>query len=438
MLFSMDTDTAIEIHNVSKQYFVGQIQQKARYRTMRDVMMDALKRPLQRARDVATGQVQSVADLTHSIWALQDVSLSVKKGEVVGIIGHNGAGKSTLLKILSRITDPTHGEIAYRGRLGALLEVGTGFHPELTGRENVYLNGAILGMKRAEINARFDEIIGFAGVEQFVDTPVKHYSSGMYVRLAFAVAAHLEPEILIVDEVLSVGDAEFQKRSLGKMQDVAGSGRTVLFVSHNMAAVASLCDRGVLLDHGSVTAIGTSEDVIKTYQDSIADRTAYIPLTDRRDRTGSGALRYTRIAFRSMYDGVTLENNSATSGQPLQIRLGYQTKDNMPLHNVTIALHISDYLGRRLITCFTEYTGDSFKIIPAHGEFICEIPRLNLTAGHYQIELGSRVNGVVADRIVSAGTLDVLGGDFYETGKLPSATVHGPILLDHRWSVRDV
>jgi lipopolysaccharide transport system ATP-binding protein len=260
----------------------------------------------------------------------------------------------------------------------------------------------------------------------------------MYVRLAFAVAAHLEPEILIVDEVLSVGDAEFQKRSLGKMQDVAGSGRTVLFVSHNMAAVASLCDRGVLLDHGSVTAIGTSEDVIKTYQDSIADRTAYIPLTDRRDRTGSGALRYTRIAFRSMYDGVTLENNSATSGQPLQIRLGYQTKDNMPLHNVTIALHISDYLGRRLITCFTEYTGDSFKIIPAHGEFICEIPRLNLTAGHYQIELGSRVNGVVADRIVSAGTLDVLGGDFYETGKLPSATVHGPILLDHRWSVRDV
>ena len=238
----MDKETAIQISRVSKRYLVGRVKKSARqYNTFRDAITEAAANPFRRVRNVVSGRAQSAADLTDSIWALKDVSFAVPKGEVVGIIGHNGAGKSTLLKVLTRITSPTQGAVAFRGRLGALLEAGTGFHPELTGRENVYLNGAILGMKRHEIAAKFDAIIEFAGVEQLVDTPVKHYSSGMYVRLAFAVAAHLELEILVVDEVLSVGDAEFQKRSLSKMKDVANSGRTILFVSHNMAAVLSLC-----------------------------------------------------------------------------------------------------------------------------------------------------------------------------------------------------
>lgn len=199
------------------------------------------------------------------VWALQDINFSVKQGEVLGIIGRNGAGKSTLLKILSKVTSPTKGNIKVKGRIASLLEVGTGFHPELTGRENIFLNGAILGMTKSEIRSKFDEIVAFSGVEKYIDTPVKRYSSGMYVRLAFAVAAHLEPEILIVDEVLAVGDAEFQKKCLGKMKDVSGEGRTVLFVSHNMAAVKSLCSRGILLQNGKIIITGTTDSVVKNY-----------------------------------------------------------------------------------------------------------------------------------------------------------------------------
>ena len=254
-------DTAIIASNISKRYRIGKLQSGSfRYKSLRDSLADAAQGALARLRG------EKAADSgVNEIWALKDVSFEVKKGEAVGIIGRNGAGKSTLLKVLSRITRPTSGRVELHGRVGSLLEVGTGFHPELTGRENIYLNGAILGMQRSEIARKFDEIVAFSEVEKFLDTPVKHYSSGMYTRLAFSVAAHLEPEILVVDEVLAVGDAAFQKKCLGKMGDVAGEGRTVLFVSHNMGAVASLCKTGVLLDQGMAKFSGPIQKCIDTY-----------------------------------------------------------------------------------------------------------------------------------------------------------------------------
>ncbi|HEY80660.1 MAG TPA: ABC transporter ATP-binding protein, partial [Caldilineae bacterium] len=236
---------AIRATHLGKQYRIGAAPQ--RYNTLRDSLGGMLKAPIRRIRQ---GFMPAADDAQNIIWALQDVSFDVEQGQVLGIIGRNGAGKSTLLKILSRVTEPSAGEVQIRGRVGSLLEVGTGFHPELTGRENIYLNGAILGMQRVEIERKFDEIVDFSGVEKFIDTPVKRYSSGMYLRLAFAVAAHLEPEILVVDEVLAVGDAEFQRKCLGKMSDVAQEGRTVLFVSHNMSAILRLTDEAIVLDRG--------------------------------------------------------------------------------------------------------------------------------------------------------------------------------------------
>lgn len=254
-------EVAIRVENLGKMYHIGGPQE--RYETFRDAITKTISAPFRRTRDLLRGE--SASNLKEEIWALKDVSFEVKHGEVVGIIGRNGAGKSTLLKILSRITEPTTGYVDIYGRVGALLEVGTGFHPELTGRENVYLNGAILGMSRADINRKFDEIVDFSGVEKFIDTPVKHYSSGMGLRLGFAVAAYLEPEILVVDEVLAVGDAEFQKKCLGKMSDVASEGRTVLFVSHNMAAVQALCTKAVLLSNGKIIFSESAEKVISHY-----------------------------------------------------------------------------------------------------------------------------------------------------------------------------
>jgi len=250
----------IRVDNISKQYHIGAARGAARYMTLRESMAKAVRHPLDRLRRIARHQ-------EDMIWALKGVSFEVMQGEVVGIIGSNGSGKSTLLKVLSRITKPSTGRVELYGRVASLLEVGTGFHPDLTGRENVYLNGAILGMKRREIERKFDEIVAFADIDQFLDTPVKHYSSGMYVRLAFAVAAHLDPDILIVDEVLAVGDMNFQKKCLGKMNDVTRSGRTVLFVSHAMSMVAQLCERVILLERGRINTAGPADEVIARYNE---------------------------------------------------------------------------------------------------------------------------------------------------------------------------
>ncbi len=277
------TDIAIRVDRLSKQYRVGKV---PAYGTLRDALASLRKIPKRLLR-----RNETIAD--DRFWALKDVSFEVRRGEVVGIIGRNGAGKSTLLKVLSRITEPTEGEADIFGRVGSLLEVGTGFHPELTGRENIFLNGAILGMQRAEVMRKFDEIVAFAEVEQFIDTPVKHYSSGMYMRLAFAVAAHLEPEILIVDEVLAVGDAQFQNKCLGKMGEVARNGRTVLFVSHNMHAVGSLCERGLFLHHGRVVFHGSATESVTRYLEDARSNGKQATMPEARP--GTGAWRFTAV-----------------------------------------------------------------------------------------------------------------------------------------------
>jgi len=295
-------DVAIRVEDLSKLYRIGGKQE--RYKTLRDTLTDVAAAPFRRLSSVIRGQSSAVSNET--IWALKDISFEVRRGEVVGIIGRNGAGKTTLLKILSRITEPTEGYAEIHGRVGSLLEVGTGFHPELTGRENIYLNGAILGMKKTEIEHKFDEIVAFAGVEKFIDTPVKHYSSGMYVRLAFAVAAHLEPEILLVDEVLAVGDASFQKKCLNKMQDVGQEGRTVLFVSHNMPAITRLCQRTILLDEGKVLRDGPSHQVVSVYLGSGLGTTAAREWPDLSKAPGNDIVRLRAVRVRTE-DGRVIE-----------------------------------------------------------------------------------------------------------------------------------
>jgi len=295
-------DNAIIVDGISKLYRIGR--KKRAYQTLRDTIADTFTGPFRRAASLLRGQAAVDAEPDEIIWALKDVSFEIRKGEVVGFIGSNGAGKSTLLKILSRITDPTEGLAEIRGRVGSLLEVGTGFHPELTGRENIYLNGAILGMKRAEINRKFDEIVAFSEVERFVDTPVKHYSSGMYLRLAFAVAAHLEPEILIVDEVLAVGDASFQKKCQEKMSAVAKEGRTVLFVSHNMYAIKRLCERAILLTEGRVLLDGPAQHVVSAYLSAGRDTTAQKIWPDISKAPGNEVVRLLSVKVKTEDDMV--------------------------------------------------------------------------------------------------------------------------------------
>ena len=286
-------DIAIRVEGLGKRYFIASSQN--RYLTLRDSLARSVKAPFRRAASLLRGHATGAAELHEAIWALKDVTFEVERGGVVGIIGSNGAGKSTLLKVLSRITAPTEGYAEIQGRISSLLEVGTGFHPELTGRENVFLNGAILGMKKAEIDAKFDEIVAFAEVERFIDTPVKHYSSGMHVRLAFAVAAHLEPEVLVVDEVLSVGDVAFQRKCVGKMQGIAGTGRTVLFVSHNMGAVANLCETGLWLENGRIAALDSVDSAIAQYLQSVSSERGGDSSQWRR--SGSGEARFTAVRF---------------------------------------------------------------------------------------------------------------------------------------------
>jgi lipopolysaccharide transport system ATP-binding protein len=362
----------------------------------------------------------------EEFWALKDVSFDVQPGEVVGIIGRNGAGKSTLLKILSRIVEPTEGEIRLRGRVASLLEVGTGFHPELTGRENIYLNGSILGMKRREIDSKFDEIVDFAEVEKFLDTPVKRYSSGMYVRLAFAVAAHLEPEILIVDEVLAVGDAEFQKKCLGKMKEVStGTGRTVLFVSHNMLAVNSLCSSGLELAGGGIVACGTSTDVVNHYVNSRVDSLDNALDFSRRQGTGKVRLKSLRISHRED------RNRLPETNAPAVFEIHYEA--NETLRNVQITIGIMDSYGAKLTRLSNHLSEGLFPKISPKGVFRCECDKLPLTAGIYNVDLQCNVNGVVADWICDANKFEVVEtSSSSDSGAAQSGW--GRFVFDHRWT----
>ena len=315
--------TAIRVQGVSKEFKIGAVQES--YKTLRDSIMETITAPFQRARDLMRGQAYGAAELGETFLALDDVSFDVQSGEVVGIIGGNGAGKSTLLKILSRIYEPTRGSVEIHGRVGSLLEVGTGFHPELTGRENTYLNGAILGMKKKEIDKKFDEIVAFSEVGKFIDTPVKHYSSGMYLRLAFAVAAHLEPEILIVDEVLAVGDAQFQKKCIGKMQDVGAQGRTVLFVSHNMTAITRLCERVVLLSKGKVVQNGPPHKVVDAYLSLAHQASASYEWKEPKMAPGAEIAGLCALRARSQ-DG--LISTSIDIRQPLGLEMEYEVMES--------------------------------------------------------------------------------------------------------------
>ncbi|HWA10686.1 MAG TPA: ABC transporter ATP-binding protein [Opitutaceae bacterium] len=368
-------EPVITVENLGKRYLLAHEQ---RHDTLRDTITQGARGLLRRW----TRQQQAASE---EFWAVRDVSFSVNRGEVIGIIGRNGAGKSTLLKILSRITEPTQGRVRIRGRVASLLEVGTGFHPELSGRENVFLNGAILGMRRAEIRAKFDEIVAFAEVERFLDTPVKHYSSGMYVRLAFAVAAHLEPEILIVDEVLAVGDADFQAKCLGKMESVAQQeGRTILFVSHNIAAVARFCQRGILLDHGRVALDGRTDLAINGYVSAGRGASDAEVELSREGHVSQAPLRLLSLALNS---SAPLVNR-----RPFTATLRF-TADK-PLAGVGFGLGFCNIDGRRVVTLESDYHGQFIPVSGA-GEHVVQVsfPVLDLVPGRYRVDVGAYGTG---------------------------------------------
>lgn len=380
------SDIAVHVAGLSKQYRIGK---QERYRAFRDVLTDAMYAPFRRAAGLLQGNASAAANLNETIWALKDVSFEVKQGEVVGIIGRNGAGKSTLLKILSQITEPTEGQVDTYGRVGALLEVGTGFHPELTGRENIYLNGAILGMSREEIKRKFDEIVAFAEVDRFIDTPVKHYSSGMGLRLGFAVAAHLEPEVLIVDEVLAVGDALFQEKCLGKMSEVAGKGRTVLFVSHNMSAVSTLCSRSVLLDQGTIVLEGQTGEVIQYYlQNGTEGGVAERVWGDVSAAPGSDLIRILAVRAHSEEERIS----PFPINIPVFLEVDYLNRKDG--NRVFVVFRLMDSSGTCVFEAYNSpqasHTTDTYYCAPiAEGRFRtwCEIPANFLNDSQYSVSV---------------------------------------------------
>jgi len=395
------SDIVIKAENIGKKYVIGHQAVRGNQTTFREVLMQSARTLWNKTKDLATGNAIIQGDTMEEVWALKDVSFDIRRGEAVGIIGRNGAGKSTLLKILSRITEPSTGRVIIRGRVASLLEVGTGFHPELSGRENIYLNGTILGMTRAEIKQKFDEIVAFAEVEKYLDTPVKRYSSGMYVRLAFAVAAHLEPEILVVDEVLAVGDAQFQKKCLGKMGDVAKEGKTVLFVSHNIVAVQTLCQRAFWLDAGRLNAEGSVTQIVATYlrtglgEDKSTER-VWPEITTA---PGNETVRLNRISVQPE-DG--LPGDLITMQTPLRIGVDYWNL--LPAEHLHATLHICNDQG---IIAFTASAGFAPDPVlhdqPPVGQFrsVCHIPGNLLNIGFYRVSLF-----LVRDSIVASYRLD--------------------------------
>lgn len=393
----------IKVHNVGKRYKIGE---RENYVALRDVLMNILRAPF---TWLSSKKKQSTEK--NEFWALKDISFSVKKGEVLGIIGRNGAGKSTLLKVLSQITPPTTGDITLRGRVGSLLEVGTGFHPELTGRENIYLNGAILGMSKKEIEDKFDEIVAFSGVETFLDTPVKRYSSGMYVRLAFSVAAHLDPEILVVDEVLAVGDTEFQKKCLGKMEDVTKQdGRTVLFVSHNMDSIRKLCTRTIVLDKGEIVFDGDTHAALSVYNNiSISKSIQFNQGEYGEHRRGSGTLSFTNI---SILDAENNERSVFEVGESVRFNLAYKTKEEVQGLHVAVCL-FSNKARDVLLTDARYQITEGVVTKGASGEVTVEIDLTTIRPGEYSLyfwlgDTSAAIQGTLTHYDVVEGLTDPL------------------------------
>lgn len=427
------SQNAVQLEKIGKQYHIGSA--RTGHRSLQDMVTEALLSPFRRAARIL-GRAAGSADLDRTFWALRDVSMEVKHGEIVGIIGGNGAGKSTLLKILSRITEPTEGHGEINGRVGSLLEVGTGFHPELSGRENLFLNGAILGMKKVEIEQKFDEIVAFAEIEKFIDMPVKHYSSGMYVRLAFAVAAHLEPEILLVDEVLAVGDTTFQKKCLGKMSEVSRSGRTVLFISHSMATVENLCHKGILLAEGRVIYSGDMKQTVERYLHSVFTTASGTP---------SHIIDLSTAAGRSHQSTPLLKRLELYTDQGRPLTRGVQMGGSLtayiyfdldePTASLDACLGFNSILGQRVFTAhsvFEPKRGWGERVGPQ--VFVCEIPHLTLVPGDYKIKVALNVHNFERDYVEDATMLTVLDSDYYGTGKTPW---NGVFVLDHGWRLAD-
>ena len=416
---------AIHVEHLSKYYRLGSGPMG------RGDFRDVLTSAVHRARERVSGRRRRAQGATgdeglRELWALRDVSFEVRKGEVVGLIGHNGAGKSTLLKILSRITDPTDGHAWFDGRMGSLLEVGTGFHPELTGRENVFLSGAILGMSRAEIARKFDEIVEFAEVGRFIDTPVKRYSSGMYVRLGFAVAAHLEPEILIIDEVLAVGDARFQRKCMDKMRAASSEGRTILFVSHNMASVQQLCHRAIVLKSGQIAAEGTPYEAAALYLQSIGDGGGG-DLRTRTDRQGRGRTRVVGLSIHS--EGHAAARGIAFYGQTAVIEC--EVTEIIP--DLTCTLTILNHLAQRVCRMTSRVLAPGDEIVAGH-RFTCVIPEFPLVPGQYYVNVSLRAGKEVEDLIDGALNFTVEHGSL---GGRPLGREQMSVIVAprHHWTI---
>lgn len=412
------SEQAIKVIKIGKRYSIGE---RIQYGTLRESIISFTSNALSRFRKKPaenTGPGISLnggtGNTQNFIWSLKDISFEVKKGEIIGIIGNNGAGKSTLLKLISGITEPTEGRIEIYGRIGSLLEVGTGFHPELTGKENIYLNGAILGMKRREIERKFDEIVDFSGIEQFIDTPVKYYSSGMRVRLGFSVAAHLEPDILLLDEVLAVGDAAFQKKCLGKIDNIASSeGRTVLFISHDLTAVQSLCQRTILLDSGKILSEGPTDEIIRAYIQKTHQSTD-IPIDKRSDAFGNRQIKITSLKVENADGGKPI-----TAGSKLNIQIDYESESK--ISGLQVIIEIKDSNTNTILFRFDSKISDDLpEILPPAGRIACLTDPILISPGECTLDVELRINKVSSYGLDSAAVFHVATEDFYGTGKIPT------------------
>jgi lipopolysaccharide transport system ATP-binding protein len=422
----MDKSLAIQATKLSKKYRLGTIGMTS--------LREDLSRWWNRNKNEITKNDSNQAGIEHSrmindheFWALHDLNFDIPQGEVVGLIGANGSGKSTLLKILSRITEPSQGEVKVRGKVASLLEVGTGFHAELTGRENIYVNGAILGMTRKEVDKKFDEIVDFAGVTDFIDTPIKRYSSGMTVRLGFAVAAHLDPDILIVDEVLAVGDAAFQKKCIGKMQSISDQGRTIIFVSHQLTMIENLCSKCILLEKGRITGFDDTKKIISKYNSSVC-KMHKSQLADRKDRQGNGAIKI--IDYFLLDDNHTkidFINCGANVFLVFRVKL-----NNFSGGIINFSIGINDTNGNRITQLNSKTTKDSIIIDDSDSLITLEIYKMNLMPGKYLFNIFITIDNSVSDWIVNAGEINVIESDYYHSGVLPSSN-QGVLLMDYKY-----
>lgn len=421
---------SIQSHNLGKQYPLGE---HNIYSTLRDTISQKALSLIAGGRNIlsAKAQTEAEAKAPQNIWAIRNIDLEIRRNEALGLIGRNGSGKSTLLKLLSRITDPTEGYAEISGRVGAMLEVGTGFHPDMTGRENVYFSGGIIGMERDQIRRNFDEIVAFAEIDTFIDHPVKIYSSGMRARLAFAVTAFLQPEILLIDEVLGVGDIEFQRKCHQKMKQlIKEEGRTVILVSHSMEPIRELCSSALWIDQGQVKAYGEANETIDRYLFDVGAHDSESTMTDQRGRMGNGPLKLTSLRLRDM-DGRP-QSNINTNGE-IRFEFPYVVEGNSVAENVLARIHIRDTTGKSILTFSTALEETPLPVLANSGVLVCEVPKMPLTHGDFNIEVEVFVNGILSDCIYRAGTLIVTAGRVF--GQLNYSTEAGLLMCDHYWRV---